>query len=150
MTLLLLAESPAWVLWLPTVNASLNGLATILLIVGVVLIKQGRREAHRRVMLSAFATSCLFLACYLVYHAFVLSKKFPGEGPIRYVYYSILLTHVVLAAVVPFLALRTIYLGLKERWEQHRRLARITFPIWLYVSITGVVIYAMLYHWPVA
>ncbi len=149
MVVLLLADAPAWVLWLPTVNAGLNLLATLLLCTGYALIKTGRREAHRRVMLTAFATSCVFLGCYVVYHANVLSKKFMGEGPVRYVYYAILLSHVVLAAAVPILALRTIFLGWKQRWEQHRKLARITFPIWLYVSITGVVIYAMLYHWPV-
>jgi uncharacterized membrane protein YozB (DUF420 family) len=149
MTWLLLADAPAWVLWLPTVNAGLNSLATVLLCVGFALIKAGRRDAHKQVMLAAFATSCVFLACYVVYHANVLSKKFLGEGAVRYVYYTILLTHVVLAAAVPVLALRTIYLGLKQRWDAHRKLARITFPIWLYVSITGVVIYAMLYHWPV-
>ena len=143
----LVADVPTWVMWLPTVNASLNGVATVLLCVGLALVKAGRRDAHRRVMLSAFATSCLFLACYLVYHAHVVSKKFAGEGAIRYVYYAILLTHVVLAAAVPVLALRTIYLGLKQRWDSHRKIARITFPIWLYVSVTGVVIYFMLYHW---
>ncbi len=143
----LVADVPTWVMWLPTVNASLNGVATVLLCVGLALVKAGRRDAHRRVMLSAFATSCLFLACYLVYHAHVVSKKFAGEGAIRYVYYAILLTHVVLAAAVPVLALRTIYLGLKQRWDAHRKIARITFPIWVYVSVTGVVIYFMLYHW---
>lgn len=146
----MLADVPTWVLWLPTVNASLNGLATLLLCVGLALIKAGKRDAHRQVMLAAFATSCVFLGGYLVYHAHVVSKKFAGEGAIRIVYYTILLTHVVLAAAVPVLALRTIYLGLKQRWEAHRKIARITFPIWLYVSVTGVVIYFMLYRWTAA
>ena len=149
LSLISLAAAPDWVLFLPTVNASLNGLATILLCVGLALIKAGKRDAHKAVMLTAFVVSCLFLGCYLTYHAHVISRSFGGTGPIRYVYYSILITHVVLAAAVPVLALRTIYLGLKQRWDAHRRIAKVTFPIWLYVSITGVVIYGLLYHWPV-
>ena len=131
---------------LPAVNAALNGLATLLLIAGYALIKRGRETAHKRVMLSAFGVSVAFLVCYLVYHYHVGSVRFQGPPGVRYVYLTILVTHVVLAAAVPFLALRTIYLGLRDRREAHRRLARITWPIWLYVSITGVVIYAMLYH----
>lgn len=154
-------EAPEWVDVLPSVNASLNGLATLLLIVGYVLIRRGHRAAHKRVTLSAFATSVAFLACYLVYHYFVGSKTFPGSGPIKTIYLSILATHVVLAALVPFLAAITIYRGLKaERqddpgvaltlWKRHRRIARWTLPIWLYVSVTGVIIYWMLYHFVAA
>jgi len=150
-------EPPEWVEVLPSVNASLNGLATLLLIVGYALIRRGHRAAHKRVMLLAFATSVAFLGCYLVYHYFVGSKKFPGSGTIRTIYLSILATHVVLAALVPFLAAMTIYRGLKAEWqedprvaltlwERHRRIARRTLPIWLYVSVTGVIIYWMLYH----
>ena len=147
------------------VNAALNTLATILLIVGYVQIKRGQRDAHARVMLATFLVSCVFLVCYLVYHYQVGSVKFTHPGVIRYVYLVILLTHVVLAAAVPFLAVLTIYFGLvghgwlksKQRSDEdrsrmltrHRKLARWTFPIWLYVSITGVVVYLMLYHlWP--
>jgi len=147
--------APDWVLFLPTVNASLNGLATVLLMVGFALIKQRKTDAHKKVMLSAFATSVVVLVCYLTYQ-FALhhytgesGRKFLGEGTVRYVYFTILITHVILAAVVPVLAVVTIYRGLKEQWEKHRSIARITFPIWLYVSITGVIIYLMLYHWPI-
>ena len=133
---------------LPHVNAALNSLATVLLVLGYVLIKQRREIAHRNVMLAAFGTSILFLASYLTYHAFVLSKRFPTEygDTIRYLYYSILLPHVVLAATVPFLAVWTIYLGLNDQRSRHNWWAKRTFPIWLFVSITGVVVYAMLYH----
>ena len=107
-------------------------------------------------MLLAFTTSIAFLICYLAYH-FALhhytgeaGQKFQGTGAIRPVYFTILITHVLLAAAVPFLAIATIRLGLKEKWERHKKIARIPFPIWLYVSVTGVIIYLMLYHWPVA
>lgn len=131
---------------LPTVNAILNGLAATLLATGFFLIRSGRREAHRRAMTAAFACSVLFLVSYLVYHAEVGSVRFQGLGTVRTVYLSILLTHTVLAAAVPFLAVATIVLARRERFESHRRLARVTLPIWLYVSVTGVVIYLMLYR----
>jgi len=146
----------AWFMWLPPVNAGLNGLAGALLALGYVLIKQRRVTAHRNVMLSAFAVSIVFLACYLVYHAALHyetglpGKKFAGIGLVRPVYFTILITHVFLAAAVPVLALVTIYRGLKGDWPRHRRIAKITFPIWMYVSVTGVMIYAMLYHWPIS
>jgi uncharacterized membrane protein YozB (DUF420 family) len=138
---------PDWVSQLPAVNASLNGLATVLLVVGYGLILQNRRKAHERVMLAAFAVSVVFLGCYLVYHAYAGSKPFTGTGLMRPVYFSILISHIVLAALVPVLAGLTIYRGLTGQWEKHKRIARVTFPIWLYVSITGVMIYVMLYHW---
>ena len=138
---------PSWVSWLPAVNASLNGLATVLLVSGLVLIRFNRKEAHKRVMLSAFGVSVVFLICYLVYHAYAGSKPFPGSGMMRPFYFSILISHILLAAAVPVLALITIYRGLKGQWDKHRRIARVTFPIWLYVSVTGVMIYWMLYHW---
>lgn len=148
------AAAPAWVMQLPTINAVLNGLATILLMVGYWFIRKGEKEKHKLTMLTAFGTSILFLGFYLLYH-FALqsytgnaSRKFEGQGLIRPIYYFILLTHVVLAAGVPVLAWVTIRRGLKQQWEAHRRIAKITFPIWLYVSITGVVIYFMLYHMP--
>ncbi len=130
---------------LPAVNASLNALAAALLVTGYVLIRQGRREQHRTVMLAALITSALFLACYLVYHAQVGSVRFQKTGPIRTVYLTILATHTVLAAMVPPLALITLNRALKARFDKHRRIARWTLPIWLYVSITGVVVYWMLY-----
>jgi uncharacterized membrane protein YozB (DUF420 family) len=135
--------------WLPHVNATLNSLAAVLLVVGYVLIKRRRETAHKFTMLACFGVSCAFLACYLVYHANVLSKKFPDYPAdwIRYSYYAVLLTHVVLAAAVPFLAITTIYFGLRDWRQWHIRLARWTFPIWLYVSVTGVFVYFMLYQW---
>jgi len=145
---------PEWVTTLPAVNAGLNGLATLLLLVGFVLIKQKKIEAHKRVMLAAFAVSVVFLGTYLTYH-FALEhytdsagRKYAGDGWDRTVYFAILISHIILAAAVPFLAVTTIYRGLKGQIEKHRRIARITWPIWMYVSVTGVVIYVMLYHGP--
>jgi uncharacterized membrane protein YozB (DUF420 family) len=132
--------------WLPSVNAFLNATAAVLLVWGYTLIRRKRIDAHRRVMISAFVTSCLFLVCYLVYHAQVGSKHFPHAGAIRTVYLSILGTHTVLAAAVPVLAILTLRRGLAGRFDKHRRIARWTLPIWLYVSVTGVVVYLMLYH----
>jgi len=131
---------------LPTVNAVLNGTAASLLVAGWFLIRAGKREAHRRVMTAAFACSILFLVSYLVYHAQVGSVRFQAQGTVRTVYLAILLTHTVLAAVVPFLAVVTIFFARKGRFESHRRLARVALPVWLYVSVTGVVIYLMLYR----
>nr|WP_044184477.1 DUF420 domain-containing protein [Pirellula staleyi] len=135
---------------LPHINASLNVLATLLLVLGFVLIKRRQEVAHKNVMLACFGVSAIFLISYLTYHFNIEggSKKFPtypGDA-IRYTYYLILLTHVVLAAAVPFLAVITIWLGLTNRRAAHLRLAKWTFPIWLYVSITGVVVYVMLYQ----
>ncbi|MDG2382899.1 MAG: DUF420 domain-containing protein [Pirellulaceae bacterium] len=140
--------SPEFIQLLPHVNASLNGIATVLLVVGYVLIRQRREMAHRRAMLSCFGVSVLFLICYLLYHAYAGSKRFPDYPPqaIRFTYLTILASHIILAALVPFLALATIVLGLRDRRRAHRKLARWTFPIWLYVSITGVVVYLMLYQ----
>jgi putative membrane protein len=131
---------------LPSVNAGLNATAAVLLVWGYTLIRRKRVEAHRKVMLSAFVVSCLFLVCYLVYHYQVGTVRFPGAGAIRTVYLSILGTHTVLAAAVPVLAIVTLRRGLAARFDKHRRLARWTLPIWLYVSVTGVVVYVMLYH----
>lgn len=133
---------------LPHIDASLNAIATVLLITGFILIKKGRVDAHRRTMLACFGVSVVFLVCYLFYHASAGSKPFPKNDYsswIRYGYLAILASHVVLAAIVPWLAIATIYLGLSDRRSAHKKLARWTFPIWLYVSITGVVVYLMLY-----
>ncbi len=132
---------------LPHLNALLNFTATLLLLLGFVLIKLRRERAHRNVMLATFGVSTAFLTCYLVYHLGVeLTKTFPGGPPLSYVYYTILVSHILLAMTVPVLAIGTIYLGLKDRRPQHLRWAKWTFPIWLYVSVTGVVIYLMLYR----
>ena len=131
---------------LPVVNATLNAIAAILLVWGYILIRRRSIAAHRRVMLAAFATSSVFLCCYLVYHYNVGSVRFPRTGTIRTVYLSILATHTALAATVPPLAIITLSRGLRERFDRHRRIARWTLPVWLYVSVTGVVVYLMLYQ----
>ncbi|QDU98464.1 DUF420 domain-containing protein [Lignipirellula cremea] len=134
---------------LPHVNATLNAVAGVLLAIGYVLIKQRRETAHKRVMLSAFGVSILFLISYLTYHYIIGGQRsFPKEAPsaVRAFYFLVLISHILLAAITPFLAVATIYLGLRERRAAHVRLARWTFPIWMYVSITGVIVYLMLYH----
>jgi uncharacterized membrane protein YozB (DUF420 family) len=135
--------------WLASVNAALNATATVLLIVGYLLIKRRRELAHKRVMLSAFGVSTAFLICYLAYHVWPVGAKatpFPGPANVKTVYLTILVSHILLAASVPVLAIRTIWLGLQDDRARHRRWAKWTFPIWLYVSVTGVVIYLMLYR----
>lgn len=132
---------------LPAINAALNGLAAILLIAGYTLIRQRRIEAHRKVMMTAFGVSMAFLVCYLVYHWMVRgSVHYPEPGPIKYLYYTILTTHTLLAVTVPVLAIITLNRALRARFDKHRRIARWTLPIWLYVSVTGVVVYLMLYQ----
>jgi len=131
---------------LPTVNASLNALATVLLVIGYVLIRRRKLIAHRNVMTAALVCSVLFLISYLVYHAEAGSKTFPGTGGVRTLYLTILLTHTVLAAAVPFLAGITVVRAWRKRYPQHMKIARWTLPIWLYVSVTGVVVYWMLYR----
>jgi uncharacterized membrane protein YozB (DUF420 family) len=150
------------------VNASLNVLATLLLLIGLFFIKTGRIDAHKRTMLSAFGVSAVFLACYVWYHLQVGSVRFTHTGAVRYLYLTILASHVLLAMTVPFLATRQIYLGFRALGccsdkmpqpekvataslyrEKHLRLAKWVFPIWLYVSVTGIAVYVMLYHlWP--
>lgn len=131
---------------LPSVNAGLNSIATLLLIRGWFLIKRRDFEAHKRTMLAAFLTSTVFLVSYLVYHYHVGSVKFAGTGPIRTVYFVILISHIILAAAITPMALITLYRAWKNQLDRHRKLARITLPLWLYVSITGVIVYGMLYH----
>ena len=132
--------------WLPSVNAFLNATAAVLLVWGYTLIRRKRMDTHRKVMQTAFVVSCLFLVCYLVYHAQVGSVRFQKTGAIRSVYLTILGTHTVLAAAVPVLAIITLRRGRAARFDKHRRIARWTLPVWLYVSVTGVVVYVMLYH----
>ena len=132
---------------LPSINATLNALSAVLLVWGYLLIRRKRIDQHRRVMKTAFATSCLFLIFYLIYHAQVGSVPFHHEGTtLRTTYLSILLTHTILAATVPVLAIITLRRGLAGRYDKHRKIARWTLPIWLYVSVTGVIVYVMLYR----
>lgn len=145
---------PAWAARLPAWNALLNGFSTVLLLAGYVSIRGGHRVRHRNFMIAAFGVSVVFLASYLTYHYALgeytgeRGRKFVGSATASIVYKSILVPHVILAVFVPVLALRVFYHAFHERWEQHRRLARITFPVWLFVSVTGVIIYWMLYQWP--
>ena len=131
--------------WMPTLNACLNAAATVLLVTGWLRIRRGDQDGHRRAMLTAVGTSSAFLVSYLLYHWIAGSKRFPGEGGLRTIYLTILGTHTVLAASLAVLVPWTLVLALKGRLPQHKRLARWTLPIWLYVSVTGVVIYLMLY-----
>jgi len=131
---------------LPAVNAFLNGTSAVLLSVGFVFIRRKHIAAHRACMLSAFGVSALFLVSYLVYHAQAGSVPFQGRGWVRPVYFALLLSHIVLAAVIVPLALTTIHRAWTGRFDRHRRIARWTLPIWLYVSVTGVLVYLMLYH----
>lgn len=131
---------------LPAVNATLNAASGVLLLAGYVLIRARRIEEHRMCMLAAFGTSTVFLVCYLVYHAQVGSVPFQRQGFVRPLYFTILLTHVVLAATIVPLALITLSRGLKSRFAAHRAIARWTLPIWLYVSVTGVLVYVLLYQ----
>lgn len=130
---------------LPTVNATLNLVACVLLLAGYGCIRRGRIAAHKRFMISAYCVSIAFLASYLTYRYLGEEKRFTGTGWIRPIYFFVLITHVVLAAAVPILASWTLWLGLKRRDAAHRRIARVTFPIWVYVSVTGVVVYLLLF-----
>jgi uncharacterized membrane protein YozB (DUF420 family) len=130
---------------LPAVNATLNGTAAILLTTGYTLIRQKKIQQHKRVMIAAFCVSIAFLICYVIYHVQTGSHPYPGKGALRVVYFTILISHTILAATVPVLAIVTLRRGLKRRDSKHRAIARWTLPIWLYVSVTGVVVYLMLY-----
>jgi uncharacterized membrane protein YozB (DUF420 family) len=131
---------------LPAVNATLNAISGILLLIAYAHIRARRIQQHRQFMIAAFATSSLFLVCYLVYHAQVGSVPFTRQGFVRPLYFTILITHVTLAATVVPLALVTLSRGLKAKYPQHRRIARWTFPVWMYVSVTGVLVYVLLYQ----
>jgi uncharacterized membrane protein YozB (DUF420 family) len=133
---------------LPALNAALNATSALLLLTGFILIKKGRRDAHEKVMLAALASSALFLISYVAYHLQVGSVRFQGQGPLRSVYFFILITHVILAvAIVPLVVITTVR-GLRRRFDAHRRIAKVTLPLWGYVSVTGVLVYWMLYHLP--
>ena len=131
---------------LPALNATLNGTAAVLLLWGRWLISQRRIQQHKKVMIATFTVSSAFLISYLIYHAQVGSVPFQKQGPIRLVYFSILLTHTLLAVTVPVLAIVSLRRGLRADYTRHRAIARWTFPIWLYVSVTGVIVYLMLYQ----
>lgn len=131
---------------LADVNASLNAVAFVLIAAGLLAIKKGNEHTHKKLMLAAAGVSALFLVSYVTYHLTCPPVKFAGVGPIKYVYYFILITHVVLAVINAPLVIATIIQGLKDNRSKHRKLAKITAPIWLYVSVTGVVVYVMLYH----
>lgn len=132
---------------LPAVNASLNALASVFLVTGYILIRNGRRDGHKRCMLMALTTSALFLISYVIYHANAGSVPFPGVGAVRVVYFAVLIPHVILAATILPLALVTAARGLRGDFGRHVRIARWTLPLWLYVSVTGVIVYLMLYRW---
>ena len=132
--------------FLPAWNASLNALSGVLLVLGYQAIRAGARERHRRLMIGAVTVSAVFLASYLLRVALTGTHRFPGEGALRWLYMAILLSHTALAAVVAPMALRTLFLGARNRTTEHRRLARVTLPIWLYVSATGVLVYMLLYQ----
>jgi uncharacterized membrane protein YozB (DUF420 family) len=131
---------------LPLLNASLNALATAFLVTGYVFIRRGRIEQHKRCMLAALGASTAFLISYVIYHSQAGSKPFPGTGALRVIYFAILSTHIPLAAAIVPLALLTAFRGLRGQFDRHVKIAVWTFPVWLYVSVTGVVIYLMLYH----
>ena len=131
---------------LPAVNASLNAISGVLLLIAYIFIRNRQIERHRKTMIAAFAASALFLVCYVVYHAQVGSVRFTRQGIVRPIYFTILITHVTLAAVVLPMAIVTLSRGLQARFAQHRRIARWTFPIWMYVSVTGVLVYVLLYQ----
>jgi uncharacterized membrane protein YozB (DUF420 family) len=131
---------------LPALNASLNALASLFLLAGYVFVRRKRIAAHRACMLAALATSALFLTSYLIYHYNVGSRPFTGTGPIRLVYFAILISHVLLAIAIVPMVLVTVSRALAGRFDRHRRIARITWPLWMYVSITGVIVYVMLYR----
>ncbi len=132
----------------PSINATLNASSAALITTALILIKRGQRRAHRNFMLAALVTSAAFLGCYLYYHYHTGSTRFSGTGGLRVVYFSILITHTILAAMLPVLVTATVIPALRGRFARHRRIAVWAAPIWLYVSVTGVVIYAMLYHAP--
>lgn len=145
-------DAPDWVRALPAINATLNTLAAVCLGSAYAAIRSGRARVHKRLMLTAFAISVVFLGFYLTYHVSLhyttglRGKPFEGEGVLRPIYFTILITHVALAAAVPVLAVGSIAHALRGRWATHKKWARITFPVWMYVSVTGVIVYGMLYH----
>ena len=131
---------------LPMVNATLNAVSGVFLLIGYVLIRQRRITAHRNAMLGAFGSSTLFLISYLTYHYQIGSRPFTGQGPLRIVYFAVLISHVILAAAILPMAISTLTKGLRGKYPEHKRIAKWTFPTWMYVSVTGVIVYLMLYQ----
>ncbi|MGE3608231.1 MAG: DUF420 domain-containing protein [Bacteriovoracaceae bacterium] len=132
---------------LPSLNASLNTLSALLLLAGLIAIKKNQKELHKKFMVAALVTSAAFLTCYLIYHFNVPSKKFPDLGWIKTVYLIILIPHVILATLMVPMILKTFWHAFRGEWDKHKKIAKITFPIWMYVSVTGVLVYFMLYRW---
>jgi putative membrane protein len=132
---------------LPTLNAALNAIAASLLLSGYIAIKQGKQDLHKKIMVGALVVSALFLTSYLIYHYHVPSKKFPELGLIKSVYLLILIPHIILAAIMVPMILKTFWHAFRQEWDAHKKIAKITFPIWMYVSVTGVIVYFMLYVW---
>jgi putative membrane protein len=134
---------------LPPINATLNGLATVLLTLGFIFIRHGRKDAHKACMISAFVVSCVFLVCYVLHKILVkgVHTPFGGEGIIRTIYYGMLVSHIILAIAIVPLVLMTMSRALKQRFELHKKIARWTWPLWMYVSVTGVLVYFFLYQW---
>lgn len=130
--------------FLPAVNATLNATATCLLVGGFVAIRRGRRDVHRNFMIGALTVSALFLVSYLTYHWQHGDTKYPADAPLRGLYFVVLITHVLLSAILPFFVIAVVYLAARRRFDKHKKVARIAFPIWLYVSVTGVMIFFML------
>jgi len=137
---------PEYISYLPHLNAILNSTSAILLAAGYRFIRKGRIDAHRNCQLTAFSTSTLFLISYLTYHYYHGATRFPGQGIVRPLYFTILITHTILAVVIVPMILLTLYRAARRDFVRHRRIARWTLPLWLYVSVTGVVVYLMLYH----
>jgi putative membrane protein len=135
---------PDWAKYLPTLNASLNGSCSVLLMVSFWAIKNKKVSLHKQLNLTAFVLSALFLVSYIVFHAFGVETKFPADNPLRPVYLFILLTHIILAAIVLPMVLTSFYFGLQGKVQQHRKVSKFTFPVWLYVTVTGVVVYLMI------
>ncbi len=132
---------------LPSLNAGLNTIAGVLLLLGYIAIKKNQRNVHRGFMVAALLVSAVFLTSYLIYHYHVPSKKFPELGFIKTIYFIILIPHIILAAAMVPMILKTFWHAYRQEWEKHKKIARITFPIWMYVSVTGVLVYFMLYVW---
>jgi uncharacterized membrane protein YozB (DUF420 family) len=140
-------QIPAQYAVFPVINATLNGTSAVLLLIGWNFIKRGRMAAHRAFMIAALTASTLFLTSYLYYHAHVGSVPFQGRGWSRPIYFTILTSHTILAVAIVPMVIITLTRALRERFDRHRAIARWTFPLWLYVSVTGVLVYFMLYHW---
>lgn len=135
---------PKWVQFLPTLNALINGTCTILLLISYYFIRRKNIQMHKRLNITTFILSCLFMISYLIFHSAGMETKFGGQGPIRYVYFFILITHIILAAIVLPLVLLSFYRGMMMQVEKHKKLVRWSFPIWLYVTISGVLVYLMI------